>query len=142
MRARCKWISQASQLDVQDLVKLSGQQVPVTGTLAANVNVHGTQLSPMGQGNVSLTHVTAYDQPVTSATLTFAGTGEEVHGDLGVQLPAGNVQSKVSVRPRQKSYIAQLTAIGHPSGSTAGAQGAECQRHGSGEHPGQWGGNV
>jgi translocation and assembly module TamB len=102
----------ASQLDVQDLVKLSGQQAPVTGTLAAKVHVHGTSLSPIGQGNVSLTHVTAYDQPVTSATLTFAGTGDEVHGDLGVQLPAGNVQSKVSIRPREKSYNAQLTAAG------------------------------
>jgi len=103
---------QASQLDVQDLVRLSGQQVPVTGTLAANMNVHGTQLSPIGQGSISLTHLTAYDQPVTSATLTFAGTGDELHGDLGVQLPAGNVQSKVSIRPRQKSYQAQLTASG------------------------------
>ena len=102
----------ASQLDVQDLVKLSGQQVPVTGTLAANVKMHGTELSPIGQGNVSLTHVTAYDQPVTSATLNFDGTGEEVHGDLGVELPAGSLKSKVSVRPRQKSYNAQLTATG------------------------------
>ena len=102
----------ASQLDVQDLVKLSGQQVPVTGTLAANVKVHGTQLSPIGQGSVSLTHITAYDQPVNSVTLTFAGTGDEVHGDLGVQLPAGKVESTVSVRPRQKTYVAQLTASG------------------------------
>ena len=100
----------ASQMDVQDLVKLSGQNVPVTGTLAANMKVHGTELSPIGQGNVSVTHITAYDQPVTSATLSFDGTGEEVHGDLGVQLPAGNVQSKVSIRPRQKTYNAQLTA--------------------------------
>src|SRR6202522_4895747 len=66
----------------------------------------------IGQGSVSLTHITAYDQPVTSMTLTFAGTGDEVHGDLGVQLPAGKVQSTVSVRPRQKSYVAQLTAGG------------------------------
>src|ERR1700677_1191319 len=102
----------ASQLDVQELVKLSGQQVPVTGTLTANMQVHGTELSPIGQGNLSLTHVTAYDQPITSATLKFAGTGDEVHGDLGVQLPAGDVQSKVSVRPRQKSYNAELTASG------------------------------
>ena len=103
---------EASQMDVQDLVKLSGHQVPVTGTLAANIKVHGTELSPIGQGNLSVTHITAYDQPVTSARLTFAGTGDEVHGDLGVQLPAGEVQSKVSVRPRQKSYNAQLTASG------------------------------
>ncbi len=103
---------EASQMDVQDLVKLSGQQVPVTGTLAANITVHGTELSPIGQGNLSVTHITAYDQPVKSATLAFAGTGDEVHGDLAVQLPAGEVQSKVSVRPRQKSYNAQLTASG------------------------------
>ena len=102
----------ASQLDVQDLVKLSGQQAPVTGTLNAKLKVHGTELSPVGQGNVSVTHITAYEQPITSATLTFAGTGEEVHGDLGVQLPAGSVQSKVSLRPREKSYNAQLTAEG------------------------------
>jgi translocation and assembly module TamB len=102
----------ASQLDVQDLVKLSGQQVPVTGTLAANMQVHGTELNPIGQGNLSLTHITAYDQPITSAKVTFAGTGDEVHGDLGVLLPAGNVQSKVSIRPRQKSYNLQLTASG------------------------------
>ncbi len=102
----------ATQLNVQDLVKLSGQQVPVTGTLAANMQVHGTERRPIGQGNLSLTHITAYDQPITSATLTFAGTGEEVHGDLGVQLPAGKVQSKVSIRPGQKTYNAQLTASG------------------------------
>jgi translocation and assembly module TamB len=102
----------ASQLDVQDLLKLSGQQVPVTGTLAAKVRLHGTELSPIGQGNVSLTHVTAYDQPLTSATLTFDGTGEEVHGDLGVDLPAGKVQSRMTIRPRQKSYNAQLIASG------------------------------
>jgi translocation and assembly module TamB len=102
----------AAQLDVADLVKLSGQQVPVSGTLAANMQVHGTELSPIGQGNLSLTHVTAYDQPITSATLTFAGTGDEVHGNLGVQLPAGNIKSNVSLRPRQKSYTAQLTASG------------------------------
>jgi translocation and assembly module TamB len=102
----------AADLDVQDLMKLSGQQVQVTGTLAASMQVHGTELSPIGQGKVSLTHVTAYEQPITSATLNFDGTGDEVHGDLGVKLPAGDVQSKVSVRPRQKSYNAQLTASG------------------------------
>jgi translocation and assembly module TamB len=102
----------AAQIDVQDLVKLSGQQVPVTGTLAATVHAHGTELSPVGQGNISVTHIVAYDQPVNSVNLKFDGTGEEVHGDLGVQLPAGNVQSKVSVRPQTKTYTAQLTASG------------------------------
>ncbi len=102
----------AAQLPVEDLVKLSGQQVPVTGTLTANIKVHGTEQSPVGQGKVSITHITAYEQPITSATLNFSGAGDEVHGDLGVELPAGDVKSKVSIRPRQKSYNAQLTASG------------------------------
>jgi len=46
---------------VQDLVKLSGQQVPVSGVLTANLKVHGTELSPLGQGKVSITHITAYE---------------------------------------------------------------------------------
>ncbi len=102
----------AAQLDIADLVKLSGQQVPVSGTMAAKVSVHGTELSPVGQGNIALTRLTAYEQPITSVNLNFAGTGDEVHGNLGVKLPAGNVQSNLSVRPRQKTYNIVLTADG------------------------------
>ena len=100
----------ASQLDIAALTKLAGQQVPVTGTLNASVRVHGTELNPEGNGNVALTGVTAYDQPVKSIKLTFAGTGDEAHGDLTVQLPTGGVQSKFSVHPKQKTYTAQLAA--------------------------------
>lgn len=103
---------EASQVNVEELLKLAGQQMPVTGTLAANIKVHGTEWNPIGQGNISITHINAYDQPLNSATLKFAGTGDEVHGDLGVELPAGSVQGKISVRPRQRSYHAQLTASG------------------------------
>jgi translocation and assembly module TamB len=102
----------AAQLNVADLIKLAGQQVPVTGTLSANVRVHGTELNPVGEGNVSLAGLVAYDQPVTSVKLTFAGTGDEAHAELAVQLPAGNIQSKMSVRPKEKSYTAKLTAAG------------------------------
>ena len=100
----------ASQLDVADLARLAGQQVPVTGTLNASLKLHGTELNPEGNGNVALTNVTAYEQPVQSIKLTFLGTGDEAHGDLAVQLPTGSVQSKFSVRPKLKIYTAQLSA--------------------------------
>jgi translocation and assembly module TamB len=103
---------ESSQLDVADLEKLAGQQVPITGTLAANIKMHGTELNPVGQGSISLTHVTAYDEPIQTVKLTLAGAGDEVHGDLGVQLPAGSLESKVSVHPHDKSYTAELTANG------------------------------
>ena len=100
----------ASQLNIADLAKLAGQQVPVSGMLNASVKVHGTELSPEGTGNVSLTNVNAYEQPIQAIKLNFAGTGDEAHGDLTVSLPTGGLQSKFSVRPKARTYTAQLTA--------------------------------
>jgi translocation and assembly module TamB len=102
----------ASQLEVADLAKLSGRIIPVTGTLTANLKLHGTELNPVGQGSVSLGNLIAYDQPFRSAKFDFAGTGDEAHGKLSIQLAAGDIQGDVSVRPQQRTYIAQLTSSG------------------------------
>src|SRR5260370_9695427 len=102
----------ASQSDIADLVKLAGQQIPATGTLAANVKLHGTQLNLIGEGNVSLANLVAYDQPFQFAKVTFSDNGDEVHGNLAVQLPAGDLQGKVSVRPQHRTYTVQLAAAG------------------------------
>jgi translocation and assembly module TamB len=101
-----------SQLNVADLEKLIGQQIPVTGTLAANIKLHGTETNPAGNGTVSVSSLVAYGQPVSSLKLTFGGAGDQAHADLAVQLPAGSIQSKMTVRPQQRTYIAQLTAKG------------------------------
>ena len=102
----------ASQLDVSNLGKIVGLQAPVSGTLGCDVKVHGTYLRPIGQGNVSLTRSKISDEPIESVVLTFSGTGDEVHGNLEARLPAGSLQSNVSIRPQQKSYRAQLSADG------------------------------
>ena len=41
----------ASQISIADLEKLTNTSYPASGTLAVNVAVHGTQLSPVGAGN-------------------------------------------------------------------------------------------
>jgi len=102
----------ASQLNIADLAKLANQQIPITGTLDAGLTLHGTELNPVGNGSVSLTNVSAYEQPVRSAKLTFSGDGQEVKGELSVQLPAGSIQGKGSVWPAQKTYVAEVTANG------------------------------
>ena len=102
----------AKQLNIVELIKLSGQQIPFTGTLSANLKLRGSELNPAGNGSISLVNLVAYEQPIQSAKLSFSGTGEEAHGDLEVQLPAGSLQSKVSVRPQQRTYTAQLSATG------------------------------
>ena len=102
----------ASQLDIADLAKLAGQDIPVTGTLNTHVTLHGTELNPVGNGNLSLTKVVAYNEPISSIQVNFNGTGDEAHADLDVQLPAGTLKSNVSVRPKEKTYTAQLSSSG------------------------------
>jgi translocation and assembly module TamB len=102
----------ASQLNIADLAKLAGQQLPITGTLTAGIKLHGTELNPIGNGSMSVAGLVAYGQPVTSAKIVFAGTGDDAHADLTAQLPSGSIQSTVSVRPKEKTYTAKLTAAG------------------------------
>jgi translocation and assembly module TamB len=103
---------EASQLNIADLAKLAGQQLPVTGVLSVNANFHGSILSPAGNGSVNVANLVAYDQPINVAKVTFDGTGDEAHAALTLQLPAGSVQGKVSVRPKLKTFDAQLAASG------------------------------
>ena len=65
-----------------------------------------------------------------------------MHGDLGVQLPAGNVQSKVSIRPRQKSYTAQLTASGIRLDQLQALQAQKIDAKGVVSYPGKGSGNI
>jgi translocation and assembly module TamB len=102
----------ASQLNIADLAKLAGQQMPITGTLTANIKIYGTELNPVGNGSITVASLVAYGQPVNSAKVVFSGTGDEAHADLTMQLPGGNIQSNVSVRPKEKTYTAKLTAAG------------------------------
>ena len=102
----------ASQMNIADLAKVAGSQIPVAGTLAANITLHGTELNPVGQGDLSVVRAKVYSEPVEQVKLTFAGTGDEIHGNLGINLPAGNLESVVALRPKQQSYTAQVTANG------------------------------
>jgi len=102
----------ASQVNIASLEKLAGRQLPVTGTLNANVALHGSELNPMGSGNLAITGVTAYEEPVQFLKVNFSGSGDQARADLSLQLPAGAVQGRFTVQPRQKTYTAQISSTG------------------------------
>ncbi len=102
----------AAEINVADLSKVTGLRAPVTGTLAASVNAHGTELNPTGHGSIFLTHAELYDEPIQSANLTFTGGDGQIAGKLMVHSPAGTLQSVASVRPTEKTYRAQIEASG------------------------------
>ncbi|MCU1309021.1 MAG: hypothetical protein JWO20_146 [Candidatus Angelobacter sp.] len=102
----------ASQLDVAELAKAAGSQMPVSGTLSANVALRGSEMNPVGNGRVSLTQAKVDNEPIQSATLKFQGTGNEVHGDVALHIPAGAAQSVFTYFPKQQGYEVQLQANG------------------------------
>jgi translocation and assembly module TamB len=102
----------ATQLNIEDVTKLVSSSLPLYGILAANLHLHGTESNPVGHGNLALTHAMIYQQPIHSATLTFTGSDGQVQGNLSAHLASGTVQTALSVRPKQKTYTAKLSANG------------------------------
>ena len=104
--------AKASQLNVDDVKSLSGVKAPVTGTLAMQVSLHGSQLNPVGRGTVTLTDGTIATEPVQSVNLDFQGTGDEVRGQVRLRMVAGTAQSKFTYFPKRKAYNGDLQAVG------------------------------
>jgi len=103
---------EALQLNIADLTLLANQQIPVSGTVSAGLTMHGTELNPIGNGNVTLANVMAYQQPISSAKLSFSGDGQQVQADLSVHSAAGDVQGHATVQPQQRTYTASIDTNG------------------------------
>jgi len=100
----------ASYLPVADISHAVGRSLPVTGTLNANIAAYGTQLNPVGQGEISLRNATVFDEPVQMANVRFQGTGNAVRANLTTRITAGTAQGQITYYPKQQGYEAQLQA--------------------------------
>lgn len=94
----------ASNLSAKNLARAANSPIQATGTLNANIAMHGTQLAPFGQGTVVLAKGSVAGEPLQAITLSFQGTGSEVHGSFGGRLPAGSVTSRFVYYPQQQNY--------------------------------------
>ena len=101
----------ASQLSIAELAHAANVATPVTGTLSANISAHGTQLNPIGQGEINLRNANVEGEPIQLANVRFQGTGDEVHTNLVIKLAAGTTQGQIIYYPKREGYDAQLQAI-------------------------------
>ena len=102
----------ASELDLAGLEKMAGQTFPITGTLNTRVTAHGSLMNPEGNGTLTVTKASAYDEPITALRVTFGGTGDQAHANLDLRTPAGSINGNVTVRPKEQTYTAQLASPG------------------------------
>jgi translocation and assembly module TamB len=102
----------ASQIDLADLTRFTASPADVNGTLNANISLRGSAMNPQGSGDLLLTGVTVYQQPVRSVRVEFSGNGDQAQATMDAQTSAGSVHAKVTVQPKARTYSAQLTSPG------------------------------
>jgi translocation and assembly module TamB len=102
----------AQQINVTDFTKAAGVQTNITGTLNANVAVSGSELNPVGQGQVALLSAKIGPEALDRAQLNFRGTGNQVAGNLLVRMRAGTANGTFTIFPKQQAYDAHLRALG------------------------------
>jgi translocation and assembly module TamB len=102
----------ANQVDVANLIRLAGSQAPVSGVLSTSLQLTGSEVNPVGQGRLALTNARISSEPVQAINVNFQGSGNEVHANLKVRMPAGGAQGNLTYFPKQERYQAQLQASG------------------------------
>jgi translocation and assembly module TamB len=99
-----------SQISIADLERLANKTYPVSGTLALNVSVHGSELNPVGQGTITVTKAKVSTEPIQNLSLKFEGDGNTVKANLTVQMPAGTATADLNYFPKDQGYDAHVEA--------------------------------
>ncbi len=102
----------ASNINAANLSQAAGSTTPVSGTLAANVALHGSEANPVGNGNVTLSNAKISGENIQSLNLKFNGTGETVRTNLDLRMPAGTVAGAATIFPKTKQFQANLQSHG------------------------------
>jgi translocation and assembly module TamB len=97
-----------SQISIADLERLLNKTYPVSGTLALNVSVHGSQLNPVGQGTLTVTKAKVSTEPIQNLNVKFEGDGNTIKANLTVQMPAGTARADVDYFPKTEGYDAHV----------------------------------
>ena len=127
-----------------DLQQIAGYSYPISGTVAATLDIFGTKISPQGGGHVQFTNAIAYGEPVKSASadirfqdqearlqnLTLVHNGAKItgSGSYNLQTSAFRFQTtgtnfqlatikRLNTGPMSLSGLVNFTATG--SGTTA-----------------------
>jgi translocation and assembly module TamB len=99
-----------SQISIADLERLANKTYPVSGTLALNVSVHGSQSNPVGQGTLTVTKAKVSTESIQNLNVKFEGDGNTVKANLTVQMPAGSARADVNYFPKTEGYDAQMVS--------------------------------
>jgi len=99
-------------LAIRQLLRVAKLDYPVSGNLSLDVSLHGSQLSPIGNGSVRLAQANVYGQHLSQFSIQFQGNGEALTSALNVSTPAGSAKANLVFYPKNNRYDLQLDAPG------------------------------
>ncbi|HEY1270766.1 MAG TPA: hypothetical protein VGF08_02240, partial [Terriglobales bacterium] len=102
----------ASGLNAGDLTRAAGLTTPISGTLSASLKATGTQLAPLGQGNVQLGNARIAGEPVRSASVRLEANGSTLTASLRADAAAGSATGNLQYEPKQQAYQVSIRAMG------------------------------
>jgi translocation and assembly module TamB len=98
------------QMQVADLQHLAKLQYPVSGEVAANIFVIGSENDPRGSGTIEVADARAYDEPLKSLKLTFHGDKGSIVSDAHLATDAGSLDANLSYTLQTRTYKLHLAA--------------------------------
>ncbi len=103
----------AAKVGLDDLLPLTGRNLPLTGTLDAQLQVEGPLHSLGGSGSLDLDKATAYGEPITQ--LRAKGTLDNdllSLASVSVSAPPGNVSATGSYNLKSRHFQVDATGAG------------------------------
>jgi translocation and assembly module TamB len=97
-------------MHVAELQHLAGLHYPASGDLSADINLHGSELDPIGSGTVTILNARIYDEPLQTLTLEFRASAGSIDSVVNVGSRAGSATMNFSYAPLTKSYNLRLNA--------------------------------
>jgi translocation and assembly module TamB len=98
----------ATRMPIEQLAQMANLQYPVSGNLSANINIRGSELNPVGTGNIRLASAHVDGVAVPRLTVDFRGNGNAVNTTTNASIAGGTVVANVVYFPKDQGYNAQL----------------------------------
>jgi translocation and assembly module TamB len=102
----------ADHLALADIQDMAGLRDPVSGTLSASLDVHGSEARPAGQGSVQISQAHAWQQPIQNLSVKFQGTGSDIHSTLNLLTSAGSGSITLTYNWKRQDYDLEATFPG------------------------------
>src|SRR5437588_1139562 len=99
-------------LAINQFLQLANLNYPVTGNLATDISLHGSELSPVGNGSIRLLQAKIYGQSIETVSLEFTGNGNTVNSSLTANTAAGSAKADLVLYPMTKGYEVRLNVPG------------------------------